>query len=144
MSNDSENEEIKVTDKRKFDEKGNPRETAETNVGKTEEKLEEEPSEPDSEAVSEPPEPETTGEAEITFKTFVLTLASQAMVHMGVAPDPIEGKVKTSLPHAKQMIDIISMLREKTRGNLEAEEITMLDNMLFELRMMFVELSKEK
>lgn len=141
MTGEKKKKKVKVTDKRKFDADGKPRETAEA-----EEKEEPRVESPDEEKELDEEATLSEGELpeEVTFAAFLLSLGNQAMVHLGLIPDPIDGEVKASLPLAKQMIDIISMLREKTRGNLEAFELTMLDNMLFELRMKFVELSKEQ
>ncbi len=78
----------------------------------------------------------------IDFTTFVLSLGSSAMVHLGDAPDPETGEKHKSVPHARQLIDLIDMLREKTRGNLTAEEAKFLDGLLYDLRLRFVEASK--
>jgi len=81
--------------------------------------------------------------AEITFVGFVLSLAHTAAVHMGDVPDPVSGTTGAAhLPAAQQMIDILALLEEKTRGNLSAEERQLLEQILFELRMRFAELAK--
>jgi uncharacterized protein DUF1844 len=78
----------------------------------------------------------------ISFIAFVLSLAHTAAVHFGDVPDPVSGeKGPANLPAAQQMIDILSLLDEKTRGNLTAEERRLLEQVLFELRMRFVEAS---
>ncbi len=77
----------------------------------------------------------------INFVAFVLSLAHTAAVHFGDTPDPVSGeKSETNLPAAQQMIDILSLIEEKTRGNLSAEERQLLEQVLFELRMRFVEI----
>lgn len=79
----------------------------------------------------------------ISFVAFVLSLAHTAAVHFGDVPDPVSGeRSAASLPAAQQMIDILSLLEVKTRGNLTAEERQLLDQVLFELRMRFVEAVK--
>jgi hypothetical protein len=78
----------------------------------------------------------------IDFTTFVLSLGSSAMVHLGDAPDPETGEKHKSAPHAKQIIDLIAMLREKTKGNLTADEAKFLDGLLYDLQLRFVEASK--
>ena len=79
----------------------------------------------------------------ISFTAFVLSLAHTAAVHFGDIPDPVSGKqAEPNLPAAHQMIDILSLLEVKTRGNLTAEERQFLDQILYELRMRFVEASK--
>ena len=79
----------------------------------------------------------------INFAAFVLSLAHTAAVHFGDIPDPVSGqKSEVNLPAAQQMIDILALLEEKTRGNLTAEERQLLDQILYELRLRFVEASK--
>ena len=76
----------------------------------------------------------------ISFAAFVLSLAHTAAVHFGDVPDPVTGvQSAANLPAAQQMIDILSLLEEKTRGNLTAEERQLLDQLLYELRLRFVE-----
>jgi hypothetical protein len=80
----------------------------------------------------------------ISFVAFVLSLAHTAAVHFGDVPDPVSGqKAEAHLDAAQQMIDILSLIERKTRGNLTAEERQLLEQLLFELRLRFVEASKE-
>jgi hypothetical protein len=82
-------------------------------------------------------------ESAITFVGFVLSLAHTAAVHFGDVPDPISGqKASVNLDAAQQMIDILALLEEKTRGNLSAEERQLLEQILYELRMRYVEVNK--
>ena len=91
------------------------------------------------------PSADGQGEGGINFAAFVLSLAHTAAVHFGDIPDPVSGQVsEANLPAAQQMIDILSLLEAKTRGNLTAEERQLLDQLLFELRMRYVEASKPK
>jgi hypothetical protein len=78
----------------------------------------------------------------ISFLAFVLSLAHTAAVHFGDLPDPASGAAEANLPAAQQMIDILALIEEKTRGNLTAEERQVLEQVLFELRLRFVEASK--
>ena len=79
----------------------------------------------------------------ISFAAFVLSLAHTAAVHFGDIPDPVSGqKSEVNLPAAQQMIEILALLEEKTRGNLTAEERQLLDQILYELRLRFVEVGK--
>ena len=79
----------------------------------------------------------------ISFAAFVLSLAHTAAVHFGDIPDPVSGeKSEVNLPAAQQMIDILALLETKTRGNLTAEERQLLDQILYELRLRFIEASK--
>lgn len=88
------------------------------------------------------PDPERD-EPAINFPAFVLSLAHTAAVHFGDVPDPVTGQTaEQNLPAAQQMIDILALLEEKTRGNLTAEERQLIDQLLYELRLRFVEVSK--
>lgn len=90
-------------------------------------------------------EPEREDEASgISFVAFILSLAHTAAVHFGDVPDPVGGrKADANLAAAQQMIDILALLDQKTRGNLTAEERQLLEQILFELRLRYVEASKE-
>jgi len=80
--------------------------------------------------------------ADISFTQFVISLASSAAVHFGDMPDPAGTKhSEPNLEGARQMIDILALLEEKTRGNLTAEERQVLESVLYELRLRFVEVS---
>jgi hypothetical protein len=79
----------------------------------------------------------------ISFAAFVLSLAHTAAVHFGDIPDPVSGqRADQNLAAAQQMIDILSLLEVKTRGNLTAEERQLLEQILYELRLRFVEADK--
>ncbi len=78
---------------------------------------------------------------EINFATFIFSLNTSVLVHLGVIDDPASGKKMKNLTLAKQTIDILGMLEEKTRGNLTKDEEGMLKNMLYDLRIIYV---KEK
>lgn len=79
----------------------------------------------------------------LDFNALVLSLGSSAIVHLGEAPDPTSGqKAAPNFPMAQQSIDLLAMLQEKTRGNLSAEEARFLENMLFDLRMLYVQVSQ--
>jgi len=80
----------------------------------------------------------------IDFATFVLSLSHSALMHLGEAPNPETGKLEKSLGMARQTIDLISMLEEKTKGNLTGDEERLLGQILYDLRMRYVELSKAK
>ena len=83
-------------------------------------------------------------ESAVTFLGFILSLAHTAAVHFGDVPDPVSGQtIPANLPAAQQMIDILSLLEEKTRGNLTADERQFLDQILYELRLRYVEASKQ-
>ena len=76
----------------------------------------------------------------LSFTGFVLSLASTAAIHLGDLPDPATGALgEKNLEGAAQMIEILALLDEKTRGNLTAEERQILEQILYELRVRFVE-----
>ena len=80
--------------------------------------------------------------SDISFTTFVLSLASSTAIHFGDLPDPGSGqKAPLNLEGASQMISILALLEEKTKGNLTAEERQVLEQVLYELRLRFVEVS---
>ena len=90
-------------------------------------------------------ENETQPLPEVDFAMFALSLASSALVHLGELPHPeAEGDAPhpANLSLAKQTIDILGMLRDKTRGNLNQEEAQVLDNILYDLRMKYVAAKK--
>ena len=79
---------------------------------------------------------------DLSFTTFVVSLASSAAIHFGDLPDPATGEpAEVNLEGAAQMIDILALLEEKTRGNLTMEERQVLEQVLYELRLRFVEAS---
>ncbi|MFQ5928215.1 MAG: DUF1844 domain-containing protein [Acidobacteriota bacterium] len=81
-------------------------------------------------------------EAIMDFSSFLLSLATTGMVHLGEIPEPTTGQRSENVDAARQMIDILSILKEKTKGNLSAEEAHLLDSLLYELRMKFLTKSK--
>ena len=84
-------------------------------------------------------------EPQLSFTAFVLSLASTAAIHFGDLPDPVSGERSAlNLDGAAQMIEILTLLDQKTRGNLTAEERQMLDQVLYELRLRFVEAVKNE
>ena len=79
-------------------------------------------------------------ESSATFSDFLLWLATMAAVQFGDLPDPATGKpVEPNVPAAGQLVEIIGMLQEKTAGNLAPHEAKLIDDLLYELRMRFVE-----
>jgi hypothetical protein len=79
---------------------------------------------------------------EITFGTFLMSLSTEALVHLGEMPDPAGGQPQPDLAMAQQLVDILGMLRDKTRGNLDHDEQALLDAILFDLRMKYVEIAR--
>ena len=76
------------------------------------------------------------------FPSFVLSLSTTALVHLGEIADPSSGAREVNLEAAQQMIDILSMLQDKTRGNLAGDEQKLLEAVLYDLRIKFVQASR--
>jgi hypothetical protein len=76
---------------------------------------------------------------EINFVTFVVSLSTQALMHLGEIPDPMTNQRERDLDAAQHIIDILGMLQDKTRGNLDHDEESLLRSILFDLRMKYVE-----
>jgi hypothetical protein len=75
---------------------------------------------------------------EITFASFIFSLGSSAFIHLGAIPDPDTGEIRKNLRLAKQTIDLLGLLREKTRHNLTSEEENLFDPLLYDLRMKYI------
>lgn len=78
----------------------------------------------------------------VNFSTFILSLASATFIEMGVVEDPLTKSKKKDLSSAKQHIDLLQMLQEKTRGNLDDEERGLLERILRDVRLQFVKASE--
>ncbi len=83
------------------------------------------------------------GGGEATFSSLVLMFGTTALMHLGAVPDPEGGAKKADLPQVKQVIDILDVLKDKTAGNLSAEESRLLGDLLFDLRMRYLEATKQ-
>ena len=126
-----------IKDKRQFTSEGELKPEAEIHK---EEKQDEEKAEvkrDETQTREEVPLPE------INFSSFVLSLSSSALLHFGQIPDPITKKKERNLSLAKQSIDILGILKEKTEGNLAKDEEQLIDNLLHDLRIRYVEESKK-
>ncbi len=85
------------------------------------------------------------GSARIDLTAFLLGLASTALIHLGLADNPETGtRSAPDLPAAREMLDVLAMLREKTRGNLTAEEERFFENLLADLRLRYVEATRQQ
>jgi hypothetical protein len=94
----------------------------------------------EKERASEGPIPELS---EINFSSFILSLSTSALMHLGEVPDPQTQKPDKDLPLAKQTIDMLGMLKEKTRGNLTPDEEKLVDYLLTDLRWRYIRKTKE-
>ena len=131
---------FKVADRRRFAQgSGEPIEASE----KVEPAGEQGANAPDPQA-GEEPAASSEKLAEINFSTFVISLSTQALMHLGEIPNPLTGKVESDFAVAKQMIDILGMLKEKSRGNLDEQEAHLMEDVLYDLRMRYVEVVKKK
>ena len=139
-----------VKDRRIFTDEDKTAETADDGTRTHPATAEDGPSQPADEKTHEPetPEPSKADAStehpplpEINFSTFIVSLNASVLLHLGAIEDPTTGQKTKNLPMAKQTIDILSMLEEKTAGNLNNEEKNLLKNILYELRLMYV---KEK
>jgi Domain of unknown function (DUF1844) len=85
---------------------------------------------------------DTSGLPAVDFHTFVLSLGSSALLHLGELEHPEGGAPEKDLPLAKHTIDILSMLQEKTKGNLSGAEDKLMESLLYDLRLRYVTASK--
>ena len=136
---ENEASQFKIVDRRQFTSEGKIRQESET---------EPEPDEaPPPQAEDPPPQvqeekPPETAEQDtqegMNFSSFLLSLATTGMVHLGEIPEPTTGQKLENLEAASQMIDILGILKEKTEGNLLSKESQLLESLLYELRMKFL------
>jgi hypothetical protein len=124
---------FRVTDRRRFSDTGESRPE-----GK------DEPPAPEP-APAAPPPSHDPGDAlePVNFSTFVLGLSTQALLHLGDIPNPMTHAEEKDLDAAKHLIDILGILKDKTRNNLEPAEESLLDSILYDLRMRYVELVRQ-
>ena len=132
MSEDKKDFEVK--DRRIFSQDGQKAESAEDEAPADPKEKEQATSSTDK-SEQHPPLPE------INFATFVVSLNASALMNLGAIEDPTTGETGKNLPMAKQTIDILSMLEEKTAGNLSKDEENLLKSILYDLKIIYV---KEK
>jgi hypothetical protein len=85
--------------------------------------------------------PESTALPAVDFHTFVLSLGSSALLHLGELEHPDVGAAQKDLPLAKHTIDILAMLQDKTKGNLTPAEDKLIESLLYDLRLRYVEVT---
>ncbi len=109
-----------------------------SNQPEEETKASEESQKKEPAAKEEPPSQAEGQNFELNFSTFVLSLTSSAFYHLGDIPDPMTGQKQENLPAVKQTIDILIMLQEKTKNNLDAEEAKLMEQLIYELQIKYV------
>ena len=92
----------------------------------------------------EPYSPDEGGLAKPSFATLVLSLSTQALLCLGEIPPEEGGQTQRDLPAARNIIDLLAVLDEKTRGNLDDQEHALLEGILYDLRMRFVQISSSE
>jgi hypothetical protein len=121
-----------ISDKRHFTSEGEVRE-------ETAGPARQEPTSPAADAGASPQDKgPSDAEERIDFPSYVLTYYTQGLVLLGEVPNPYTNKKEENLDAARHTIDILTLLQEKTRGNLDREEQQLLDSVLYELRMKFM------
>ncbi|MGH7863408.1 MAG: DUF1844 domain-containing protein [Candidatus Binataceae bacterium] len=138
---------FKVDDRRRFSAEGEPRpefqgaaDAQDTTASGANRSATGTPGAPTAGAALQSP---GAAELDINFSTFVVSLSTQALSLLGEIPDPVSGERRRDLSAAQQIIDIIGMLRDKTRGNLGHDEEHLVDAILFDLRMKYVEIARQ-
>lgn len=122
MADERQDKGFKVEDRRRFDAEGNLR--------------------ADEPAGAAPGAVEPGGAPPITFSSFVIGLATQALMFLGAVAEPASGKTERNVAEASAIIDVIEMLAAKTKGNLSEDEARLIDDVLYDLRMRYVRESR--
>jgi len=113
-----------VSDKRSFSDEGTPKKETKEEKRTEEHKM---------------PYEAPHGTPEINFSTFVFSLSTSALIYLGEMDNPVTQKKEEDFNLAKQNIDILSILEEKTKGNLDSNEEKLLESLLYDLRMKYIE-----
>ncbi|HTS68672.1 MAG TPA: DUF1844 domain-containing protein [Terriglobia bacterium] len=131
---------FKVVDRRSFNTEGPPRPEAPSEVKRTEPPPVEKAPRPQS---IEPPDADLSQEPS-GFEMLVSYLSTTAMFQLGLMPGPGGERIPADMPNARRTVDLLQVLQEKTKGNLTPNETRLLDDVLYELRMTFMELQKRQ
>ena len=97
----------------------------------------------DSQEQKTPSEGEQAEPFQVDFSAFIMSLTSSAFYHLGDMADPTTGKKEVNLPAVQQTIDMLIMLREKTKGNLKEDESKLLEQLIYELQVKYVDKTKK-
>jgi hypothetical protein len=130
MTKEQEEQSFRITDKRGFREDGEP--IPQENAKETENKAETPPQSTGDKGQDLPPR------APIDFPSYILSYYTQGLVLLGEVPNPYTNKKEEDVEAARHTIDILSMLEQKTKGNLGSDEQQLLESVLYELRMKFM------
>jgi uncharacterized protein DUF1844 len=130
---------FQVRDRRRFTETGDVREDADADRPSEAPPKAEEPAPSAPRAAAEPRDVPL----EITLSTFVMSLSTQALMCLGEIPNPVTGKREVELPAVQELIDIIAMLQERTRGNVDPSEVRLFETVLYDLRLRYVEKARK-
>jgi len=135
MAEREKDEPIHVEDRRHFDKEGNviPEEPQPQEQPRVQKKS--------AERAASPP-PSLQPEEKIDFVTVLFSFVHTALIHLGDAPDPASKQKAENLDGAREMVDILELLQEKTKGNLTQQEDKYLESALFDLRMRFMQKTK--
>jgi len=135
---------FRVTDRRRFTEDSEAQEGTQEGTRESEEAGAAAPEPEPAAAASLGPDPGPAGgpspDEPVSFSTFLLGLSTQALLHLGDIESPVSGKVERDLGAARHVIDILGILQAKTKNNLEQAEERLLEAVLYDLRMRYVEL----
>jgi hypothetical protein len=132
MNKEQEEQGFRITDKRGFKEDGEVRTPESTEKSEEKPAGEQTSADKNASAQDQPPRPP------VTFTSYVVGYYTQSMVFLGAVPNPYTNKKEEDLEAARQLIDILSMMEEKTKGNLTTEEQKLLEDVLYDLRMTFM------
>ncbi len=135
MSKEQEDQGFRITDRRLFDEDGKPRQGPEGKDRKEENEAKEPGLSVDGTSAAEAP-PGTGGQ--IDFPSYILSYYTQSLVLLGEVPNPYTNKKEEDLEAARHTVDILGMLRDKTKGNLTADEEQLLESILYEVRLKYM------
>lgn len=158
---EKEPETVRVVDRRRFTDQGERRKDVEESdhAQETAHVLNSPPSPPRSEPAAATPPPESRaaretrpaaepalpgGERQMDFETLVLSLSTTTMYQLGLVEGPDQAPIPADLQAARQTLDMLAVIEEKTRGNLSAREQQLLEQALYELRLTYVQLSGQK
>lgn len=132
MTKEQDEQDFKVTDKRGFCEDKEPI------VLEAAEKTEAKPANEPSSKIEERPPDQGSSRPPIDFPSYILSYYTQGMVLLGEVPNPYTNKKEEDIEAARHMIDILSMLEQKTKGNLSKEEQQLLESVIYELRIKYM------